>query len=445
MKCILAFAAATALFFVVLPFGLSAHEVPSAVRVQVFLKPEAQTARLLVRVPLASINDVDWPERASGFLDLSREDSALREAVDSSVVDFIALYEGDRRLPAPRIAAVRASLPSDQSFDSYDQAIQSITGPPLPDDAEFVTAQGMLDALLEYPIESPASDFSIRPDFKHFGVEVLTVLRFLPPGNAERALTLHDDPGIIRLDPSWMQAVWIFVKEGFFHILDGIDHLLFLLCLVIPFRRFRTLFPVVTAFTIAHSITLIASAYDMAPTAGWFPPLVETLIAASIVYMALENIVSPGLRRRWAIAFGFGLIHGFGFSFALRETLQFAGAHLFTSLLSFNLGVELGQVLVLLLAIPALDLLFRYGMAERVGTIVMSALIAHTGWHWMTDRGSQALLYPFEWPVVDAAFYLNVVRWAILLVVTGAVAWVIFGLLGQGRRRVDIQQTRRSA
>src|SRR4030095_30336 len=105
--------------------------------------------------------------------------------------------------------------------------------------------------------------------------------------------------------------------SGFFHILDGTDHLLFLLCLVIPFRRFRALVPIVTAFTIAHSITLIASAYDMAPDVLWSPPLVETLIATSIVYMALENIVAPGLRRRWVITFGFGLVHGFGFSFAV--------------------------------------------------------------------------------------------------------------------------------
>ena len=81
------------------------------------------------------------------------------------------------------------------------------------------------------------------------------------------------------------------MKLGFCHILDGTDHLLFLFCLVIPFRRFRSLVAVVTAFTVAHSITLIASAYNLAPDALWFPPLIETLIATSIVYMALENIV----------------------------------------------------------------------------------------------------------------------------------------------------------
>src|SRR6185503_7452408 len=110
---------------------------------------------------------------------------------------------------------------------------------------------------------------------------------------------------------------------GFLHILEGIDHLLFLLCLVIPFRRLRPLAAVVTSFTAAHSITLIASAYDLAPGALWFPPLVETLIATSIVYMALENIVGgTSIQRRWIMAFGFGLVHGFGFSFALRESLQ---------------------------------------------------------------------------------------------------------------------------
>src|SRR5206468_392660 len=82
----------------------------------------------------------------------------------------------------------------------------------------------------------------------------------------------------------------------------------------------RALIPVVTAFTLAHSITLIASAYNLAPDFLWFPPLIETLIAASIVYMALENIVGAGsVERRWMIAFGFGLVHGFGFSFALRQ------------------------------------------------------------------------------------------------------------------------------
>ena len=79
--------------------------------------------------------------------------------------------------------------------------------------------------------------------------------------------------------------------------------------------------------------------------------------------------------RRWTMAFAFGLVHGFGFSFALRESLQFAGSHLLTSLLSFNVGVELGQLAVLAVMVPALQVLFRFVLSERIGTIMLSALV----------------------------------------------------------------------
>jgi hypothetical protein len=231
----------------------------------------------------------------------------------------------------------------------------------------------------------------------------------------------------VRLDPSWRQAFFRFVALGFFHILDGVDHLLFLFCLVIPFRRVKQLILVVTSFTVAHSITLIASAFNFAPDALWFPPLIETLIAMSIVYMALENIVGvTSISRRWIITFAFGLVHGFGFSFALRETLQFAGSHLLTSLLAFNIGVELGQILVLLILVPALAVLFRHVLAEpseRTGTIILSALIAHTAWHWMTDRAE--VLRQFAWPTVDAALLASVMRWLMVVLVVGGAIWLV--------------------
>src|SRR5262249_46923618 len=215
----------------------------------------------------------------------------------------------------------------------------------------------------------------------------------------------------------------------------------------------------------------IASAYNLAPDALWFPPLIETLIATSIVYIALENIVfaagkppqSPQnaqrtdfsgnierhafsadsassavaftsvLRRRWLVTFGFGLVHGFGFSFALRQTLQFAGSHLLTSLLSFNVGVELGQLLVLIVLIPVLDVLFRYVVAERLGTIILSALVGHTAWHWMTERYGVLRQFRFEWPVIDAAFLASAMRWAMLAVIAAGLYWLVFGVLRAGR------------
>ena len=278
----------------------------------------------------------------------------------------------------------------------------------------------------EYPIQSEQSRFSIHPALARLGLRVVTVLRFVPASGEVRAFEFTGDPGLVRLDPRWHQAALRFVDLGFFHILDGTDHLLFLLCLVIPFRRLGALIPVITAFTIAHSITLIASAYNLAPNFFWFPPLIETLIAISIVYMALENIVGGGsLQRRWMMAFGFGLIHGFGFSFALRQSLQFAGSHLLTSLLSFNVGVELGQLLVLILLIPALQLLFRYAVAERMGAIILSAIVAHTGWHWMLDRGHVLAQFRFEWPALTAALLAGAARWLMAILLLGGVMWFL--------------------
>ena len=414
-----------------LTLACSAHDIPNDVTVQAFLKPEGQRLDLLVRVPLKAMRDMDFPERGPGYLDLARVDLLLPDAAILWISDFIELYEGDTRLPRrPQIIATRVSLPSDKSFGSYEEARAHVTGPKLPVDTNVVWNQVMFDVLFEYPIQSDRSQFSIHPGLARLGLRVVTALRFLPPGGAVRAFEFTGDPGLVRIDPRWHQAALRFVELGFFHILDGTDHLLFLLCLVIPFRRLRSLIVVVTAFTVAHSITLLASAYNFAPDSLWFPPLIETLIAMSIVYMAFENIVgASSVQRRWMITFGFGLVHGFGFSFALRDTLQFAGSHLLTSLLSFNVGVELGQLLVLVLLIPALELLFRFVTAERIGTIILSALVAHTGWHWMIERGERLRQFRFQWPEVNAALLASAMRWLMAIVLVAGLMWLVLTLL----------------
>ena len=426
---------AWALLLNALPLGTSAHEIPNDVLVRAFVKPAGARLQLLVRVPLRALRDVEFPQRGPGYLDLTRADAVLRDAAMLWVAGAVQIYEGETRLPEPRLVETRVALESDPSFASYETALAHLTGAPLPANTEVIWNQGLLDLLFEYPIQSvPQSDsarFSIQPEFARLGLRVVTVLRFLPVGGVERAFEFSGDPGLVRLDPRWHQAAWRFVVAGFRHILDGTDHLLFLLCLVIPFRRARSLIAIVTAFTVAHSLTLIASAYDFAPDALWFPPLIETLIAASIVWMALENIAGgnaehslrPGLQRRWMIAFAFGLVHGFGFSFALRETLQFAGAHLLTSLLSFNVGVELGQLLVLALLLPLLAALFRFVVAERIGTIILSALVAHTGWHWLLERGER--LRQFRGPVLNAATMAAALRWLMLLLIVAGLVWLV--------------------
>ena len=408
-----------------LPCFAGAHDIPNDVTVEMFVKPEGQHLHVLVRVPLKAMRDISFPLRGPGYLDIARAGGLLPDAAKLWIAGFFEMYEGTSLLPNPQVMAARISLPSDFSFRSYDSAIAHVSSPPLSDSTDVYWDQTLLDVLFDTAVQSDRSRFSIQPRFARLGLHVITVLRFVLPGGEIRAFEFDGDPGLVRLDPRWHQAALRFVNLGFLHILDGTDHLLFLFCLVIPFRRLGALVPVVTAFTVAHSITLIASAYNLAPDFLWFPPLIETLIAASIVYMALENIVGAGsVERRWLIAFGFGLVHGFGFSFALRQSLQFAGTHLLTSLLAFNVGVELGQLLVLLLLIPVLQLFFRYAVAERMGTIILSAIVAHTAWHWMLDRGSVLRQYRFSWPVLDAALLATVLRSLMFVVILAGILWL---------------------
>src|SRR5215469_15920019 len=408
-----------------LPFCAGAHDIPNDVTVQMFVKPDGQHLHLLVRVPLKAMRDIMFPQRGPGYLDVERSNPLLPGAARLWIAGFFEVYEGETLLPNPQVIATRISLASDFSFSSYESAFAHLIGPPLPESMDVAWDQTLLDVLFDAPIQSERSRFSIQPRFGRLGLRVITVLRFVPPGGEVRAFEFDGDPGLVRLDPHWYQAALNFVHLGFLHILDGTDHLLFLFCLVIPFRRLRALIPVVTAFTVAHSVTLIASAYNFAPDFLWFPPLIEVLIAASIVYMALENIVGAGtVQRRWMIAFGFGLVHGFGFSFALRQSLQFAGSHMLTSLLSFNIGVELGQLLVLTLLVPVLQLFFRYAVTERVGTIILSAVVAHTAWHWMLDRGSVLRQFRFAWPVPDAALLATILRSLMFVVILAGIVWL---------------------
>jgi hypothetical protein len=420
-------AAIACLLLVALPSVPHAHEVPASVTVLAFVRPHGRVLEIVMRVPLESMRDLEVPLRGPGYLDLARVEPMLRDAARLWLVDYLAVYEGDVRLDAPRIVNARISLPSDRSFETYEKALAHAGAAPLPATTDIPWQQAMLDVSLAYAIQSETARFSDRPALAHLGQRTSTVLRFLPPNGAERAWRFDGDPGLVRLDPRWHQAALTFVRLGFTHILGGLDHLLFVLCLVIPMRRIRALIGVVTAFTVAHSITLSASAFGFAPDGLWFPPLVEALVALSIVLMALDNIVGARVERRWIVAFVFGLVHGFGFSFALRASMQFAGAHLATSLFAFNAGVELGQLLVLAIAIPMLAALFKYAVPERAGTIVLSALVAHTAWHWMQDRVSVLTRYSVAWPAFDLAFVATAMRAAMLAIVVGGVWWALSG------------------
>lgn len=197
--------------------------------------------------------------------------------------------------------------------------------------------------------------------------------------------------GAARLDDQESGAggattAWAFVKLGVAHIWAGLDHLLFLFALLVVCQSFRSIVAIVSCFTLAHSITLALATLDWVDLPSRF---VEPAIAASIVYVGAENLWLRGKepRGRWLLTFVFGLVHGFGFARVLRDLGVGNGAGtVWMPLLTFNLGVEIGQVIIAGAVLPLIWHLRKSRAFVLRGVPVLSSLVALAGMHWLLAR-----------------------------------------------------------
>jgi hydrogenase/urease accessory protein HupE len=196
-----------------------------------------------------------------------------------------------------------------------------------------------------------------------------------------------------RLNPTILGTAAEFIWWGMHHIFIGYDHIAFLLALLLAAQRLRDMVRVVTSCTVAHSITLLLAALDVIRLPG---TVTESLIAASIVYVAAENYFITEGRYRWMLSFAFGLVHGLGFSSVLRERLQDLQS-IAVPVVSFNLGVEFGQIAILLVVLPLL-MLIRRGPDEK-------ARERHP-W-WLVRIGSLPILLFGLFLLIDRVFQLN--------------------------------------
>ena len=194
----------------------------------------------------------------------------------------------------------------------------------------------------------------------------------------------HDTFVLGEPPPGALAVIGRYTRSGVAHIAIGYDHIAFIVALLLWARRFWPVAKVVTAFTVAHSITLALAVLDIVALPG---SLVEPLIAASIVWVAVENFIWRDVARRWKIAFALGLVHGFGFAGVLRE-FGLPSDALALALAFFNVGVEIGQIVIVAVAVPALALLDRLTGGERDRRIVFaaSAAIAALGVWWLVAR-----------------------------------------------------------
>jgi hypothetical protein len=208
------------------------------------------------------------------------------------------------------------------------------------------------------------------------------------PGNPKvfRSRGLMQDP--VQVTQSAFKAIGTFIWEGVRHILEGIDHVLFVVCLVIGAAQLHNLLWRVTGFTIGHSVTLALGFFGFVPTGAWFVPAVETGIALSIIYAAVIALrpaaAAEGTNKRVvAVTMLIGLLHGLGFSFVLQEILQVTSPNIWQSLLAFNVGVELGQLAIVLAVWPVMWLLRRgnvrlWKIARAV--LAIACLVIATVW-----------------------------------------------------------------
>jgi len=209
-------------------------------------------------------------------------------------------------------------------------------------------------------------ELAIRDDlFDALGADYHTLARIdAGAASAQFAFTPETRETRVQVEqPGGRHGTASFVLLGVEHILTGWDHLLFLLVLLLRGGGWLSLAKIITAFTVAHSVTLALAVLDVVTLPD---RLVEAVIALSIAAVAAENLVlSPVVARRWIVSFCFGLVHGFGFSAALRE-LGLPAHGLLLSLFGFNAGVEIGQAVVVAVALPSLALLRRTRWERRM-------------------------------------------------------------------------------
>lgn len=181
--------------------------------------------------------------------------------------------------------------------------------------------------------------------------------------------------------PTWRG----FLLLGMEHIWTGYDHLLFLFALLLVCASFRSIVTIISCFTLAHSLTLAAATLSLIDLS---PRWVEPLIAASIVYVGLENLVQGASepKWRWLVTFGFGLIHGLGFATVLKDLGVGASNGAAVPLICFNLGVEFGQIALAAVVLPLLWRARRYPWFARQGVFIASGVIILFGAYWFAER-----------------------------------------------------------
>ncbi|WP_444911229.1 HupE/UreJ family protein [Microbulbifer sp. PAAF003] len=298
------------------------------------------------------------------------------------------------------VKAVRLyRIGNEPDFATLEEAQQAFMQQYFPEDTNqrLYVGDTLVDIQIYYPLEAPLGEYqlssSLNPGLPNQEDTANLVLDY-NPGKTQvfRSRGLMQKPLLIT--HSSIDAVKTFLAEGMAHILKGLDHVLFVLCLSLGALSLPLLLWRATGFTIGHSITLSAGFFGFVPTVSWFVPMVETGIALSIIYMAWISLHREDTKITGSESTIFigtcmlGLLHGLGFSFLLHEILQVDSPNIWQSLLAFNLGIEAGQVLIILAIWPLTYLASRWKKEWEIRIrYSVAGLCSAIAFIWTLDRG----------------------------------------------------------
>lgn len=251
-------------------------------------------------------------------------------------------------------------------FSTLEEARRAFENPVFPPDAgEVFVGDTVIDVILRFTTDGPVYDYQVGSTLDP-GLEGQEKTANLIIDHLAGDPLIFRENGLlsepVRVSRSALLAALGFVAEGIRHILEGTDHVLFVVCIAIGAAGLGRLLWLVTGFTVGHTVTLILGFFGFVPQGAWFVPTVELGIALSIIYAAIVAVLRQSGKATVALTTAIGLVHGLGFSFVLHEILKVDSPNLWQSLISFNIGVEIGQLGIVVLVWPLFWLLARRGL-----------------------------------------------------------------------------------
>jgi hypothetical protein len=314
----------------------------------------------------------------------------IEGAESAASIESFRLHPNGRQPDFATLDDARSAFESGQNFAFFEP--------------EVYVGDATVDVMLRYHSPSTIYSYSLSsqldpglPDQD----ETANLVLDYSPGKVKvfRVRGLLHDPLVVTR--SSFEAVLTFVVEGIKHILKGMDHVLFVVCLVLGALRFTPLLWRVTGFTVGHSVTLSLGFFGYVPDAAWFIPTIEMGIALSIIYVAAIAMVANRQAKQepavneWSVVgvtASIGLLHGLGFSFVLHNILQVTSPNIWQSLLAFNIGVEIGQLMIVAGAWILFFLVARMGArVARLNRYLVAGLSTLVALYWVFERGQMAL------------------------------------------------------